>query len=147
MYEQAGKRLDVQIRDKRLSVIEPNEHSRESAVAFLKSRGWSEGTLLLGVNINAGSLSLERRWPLDHWRSLIESLLECYDNMLVVLTGSSSEQYYYTNVRHVRKRLLELFSILGRVFVLLKPLDAMTVPFLNGGDLQVILGKKGDEKS
>lgn len=94
VYEQAGKRLDVQIRDKRLSVIEPNEHSRESAVAFLKSRGWSEGTLLLGVNINAGSLSLERRWPLEHWRSLIESLLECYDNMLVVLTGSSSEQSY-----------------------------------------------------
>lgn len=58
-----------------------------------------------------------------------------------------SRNYYYTSIRHVRKRLSELFPLIGKCLALLKPLDAATVPFLNGGDLQVILRKKNTSTS
>lgn len=120
------------------------------AHSFLKDRGH----LLLSMP-DAGSFffrMLKSRWPGIHphyhnvyfSKATVSALARKCGFEVVRIR---SKQYYYTNVRHVRKRLLELFSIFGRVFVLLKPLDAMTVPFLNGGDLQVILRKKGDKKS
>ena len=63
VYEQAGKCIDAVINDKRLIAIEADEECKKSVSGFMRNRGWPKGTVLLGVNINAGSLSLERRWP------------------------------------------------------------------------------------
>lgn len=55
------------------------------------------------------------------------------------------KQYFYTNICHIRRRLKELFPLIGSVLGLLRPFDSLTVPFLNGGDLQVVLQKKVSE--
>lgn len=94
VYEQAGRRIDVVIEDKRLSLIEPGEECKQSVSDFMRNLGGPEGTLLLGVNINAGALSLERRWPLENWGFLIESLLDRYRDMRIILTGSKGEKEY-----------------------------------------------------
>lgn len=52
------------------------------------------------------------------------------------------KQYFYTNICHIRRRLKELFPLIGPVLGLLRPFDSLTVPFLHGGDLQVVLRKK-----
>lgn len=89
---------------------------------------------------------LKRRWPGLHphhhhmyfSKKTLRRLAESCGFQVLVLR---SRQYYYTHVRHVRKRMLELFPLAGKVFSGLKPFDAATIPFLNGGDLQVILTK------
>jgi ADP-heptose:LPS heptosyltransferase len=94
VYEEAGRRLDVTISDRSLSRIEPTEAEAESVRQFLGEHGWSEGKVLLGVNVNSGELSLERRWPKEKWGTLISALLERHSEMYIVATGSPDEQAY-----------------------------------------------------
>lgn len=94
VYEQAGKRIDVVIDSRELIRLEPDAESRNSAATFFEDLGWPNDAIILGVNINAGALSLERRWPLDNWRFLIEKLFEKHPNVRIVLTGSKDEKQY-----------------------------------------------------
>ncbi len=98
VYEEAGRRLDVTISDRSLSRIEPTEAEAESVRQFLGEHGWSEGKVLLGVNVNSGELSLERRWPKKKWGALMSALLERHDNIYIVMTGSPGEQAYVESV-------------------------------------------------
>ena len=94
VYEQAGQELGVEIKNKSLSRLNTDEKSRQSAKEYLAGHGFGPGMVLCGVNINASELSHQRRWPVKNWAVLIEKLLENYENMLVVLTGSPSERSY-----------------------------------------------------
>ncbi len=98
VYEEAGRRLDVTISDRSLSRIEPTEAEAESVRQFLGEHGWSEGKVLLGVNVNSGELSLERRWPKGKWGALMSALLERHGEMYIVATGSPDEQAYVESV-------------------------------------------------
>lgn len=46
------------------------------------------------ININASSLRIERRWPLQNFRNLIVKLSGAFNNLNFVLTGSESEKEY-----------------------------------------------------
>lgn len=139
-----------------VAAFEVLEHLIDPAGFLRKVHGFlkDHGYLFLSMP-DIGSLwfkLLGRRWPGIHpyyhniyFSNATVRSLACKCGFEVVKIRS--KQYYYTNVRHIRKRLLELSSGFGRVFVLLKPLDSFTVPFLNGGDLQVILRKNGSQQS
>ncbi len=94
VYEQAGDQLGAPIDDHRLSTLEPSEAARAEARALLERHGWSAGEPLLGVNVNAGELSLERRWPRRHYAELLASLLERHPRLRIVLTGTAAERDY-----------------------------------------------------
>jgi ADP-heptose:LPS heptosyltransferase len=94
VYRQVARRLDTDIEDLQLSRVDPGAEARRSVERFLRLRGWSASTPLLGVNINAGDLCLERRWPLDRYTQLIETLLEKHPDLRVVLTGTPDERGY-----------------------------------------------------
>jgi ADP-heptose:LPS heptosyltransferase len=53
---------------------------------------------LLGVNVNAGDLCLERRWPVDRFGVVLTRLLEDRPTLRLVLTGSPSERPYVSSV-------------------------------------------------
>ncbi len=116
VYEQAGQRLDVTVSDHSLSRIEPTEAEAESARQFLSRHGWSEGKVLLGMNINAGEKSLERRWPIENWKNLIETMLQRHDNMYIVLTGSPNERQYVESLWQLfsEKYLPRIMVVAGR---------------------------------
>jgi ADP-heptose:LPS heptosyltransferase len=81
----------------------------------LRAAGWNGVDRLIGVNVNAGDLSLERRWPAAHFAALIERLARV-DGVGVVLTGSREEAEY---VESVRASLSEptrsrVFAVAGR---------------------------------
>jgi ADP-heptose:LPS heptosyltransferase len=99
VYEEAGRRLDVTISDRSLSRIGPTEAEAKSVRQFLGKHGWSEGKVLLGININAGELCPERRWPIENWKVLITALLERNEDMYIVLTGSPDERAHVESVR------------------------------------------------
>ena len=94
VYRQVARRLDTDIDDPRLSRIDPGDQARRSVEQFLRRHGWTADSPLLGVNINAGDLCLERRWPIEHFVRLIETLLDRYEDLHIVLTGTPDERGY-----------------------------------------------------
>ena len=59
-------------------------------------------------NVNAGELSLERRWPLDSFRRLIDALLERSPGATAVLIGHGDSEIKYAATIPRRDRLLDL---------------------------------------
>lgn len=120
--------------------------------AFLKKAHHflrDDGRLFLSTP-DVGSLwfrLLKKRWPGIHpnYHNVYfsrKTLRQMADLCGFEVVHIHSRPFFYTNICHVRRRLSELFPLIGRCLGLLKPLDACTIPFLNGGDLQVVLKKK-----
>jgi ADP-heptose:LPS heptosyltransferase len=104
VFAQAGSRIDVAVEERSLHPIPVDEAARRSAEQSLQSAGWTGVGRVIGVNVNAGDLSLERRWPVENFVSLIETLLARHADLAVVLTGAAGEAGY---VRALHARLGE----------------------------------------
>lgn len=96
IFAQAGTPLDVPVDDLSLLRVPVDPAALARADAFLAERGWGASTRVVGVNVNAGELSLERRWPSANFASLIESLVGRHADVRVLLTGGPDE------IAHIR---------------------------------------------
>ena len=94
VYRQAAQLLDAEVADTGLSRFDPGDEARREAKDFLCKHGWSSGEPLLGVNINAGVMCAERRWPQEHFVEVLEALTARHANLWIVLTGAPAEQEY-----------------------------------------------------
>lgn len=94
VYRQMAERLDVMIHDLRLSRIEPEPAAATACETLLREHGWAPGTPLLAVNVNAGDMSLERRWPIERFADVAATLLSRHAALRIVLTGSPDERDY-----------------------------------------------------
>jgi lipopolysaccharide heptosyltransferase II len=78
--------------DRVLPALLPPEGSWERCRQRLtRQPAWREGEPIVVVNPNAGEMALERRWPTEHVRRVIEDLTAKHE-VNVVLVGSSSER-------------------------------------------------------
>lgn len=102
IFAHAGSRIDVTVDDRPLSPVPVDEAARARVEGSLRERGWSREERLVGVNVNAGDLSLERRWPVESFVSVIEALIARHPDVRVLLTGAAGEASY---VRSVHERL------------------------------------------
>ncbi len=102
VFAQAGSHLDVPLEDQRLSPVPVVEAARErvseSLRDFARRDGGPAPGRLVGVNVNAGEMSLERRWPVANFVDLVESLLARHPDIRVLLTGSAVEAGYVNTV-------------------------------------------------
>ena len=98
VYAAAAKRLGVTIRDTRLSRIAVPDTARQSVRQFLTAQGWSPEALLVGLNVNAGDMSLERRWPLPRFGVVAQTLLQRHADLRLVLVGSAAERAYVSSL-------------------------------------------------
>lgn len=106
VYSAAGRRLGVTVRDARLSRINVPDTARQSAREFLTRQGWAPEGLLVGMNVNAGDMSLERRWPLARFGLVAQTLLERHLDLRLVLVGTSAERTYVSSLlQHVPPEL------------------------------------------
>ena len=112
-YAQLGKSIGLETRDQ--PPINIPESKKDEADRYLRELGWEPGTLLIGVNPNASDLKTERRWPREHFVSLIESIptdLRC----MILLVGSPAEySYVQTIASQVKVGSERVFNIAGRV--------------------------------
>jgi ADP-heptose:LPS heptosyltransferase len=104
VFAQAGRHLDVTIEDMRLAPVPVEDATRRRVEESLRANGCKDGERLVGVNVNAGDMSLERRWPVEGFVGLIETLLARHADVRVLLTGGPGEVGY---VRSVFDRLRE----------------------------------------
>jgi ADP-heptose:LPS heptosyltransferase len=81
-----------QLFDPQLSPLTTYEAERSELTDFLQRESITTGLLVL-VNPNAGDLCLERRWPAESFKSVIERLASRKD-VWIILVGSSAEAEY-----------------------------------------------------
>ena len=94
IFCEAGRQLDVDLTDHRISRLEVSPEALRAAQDSLQLAGWRQGTPLLGVNVNAGELCRERRWPIERFAWVVERLLRQRPDLFVAVTGSPSESAY-----------------------------------------------------
>ncbi len=98
IFAQAGTPLDVPVEDLSLVRIPTDPAALARADAFLAERGWGPPMRIVGVNVNAGELSLERRWPVANFAEVVESLVTRHADVRVLLTGAPDERAYIQTV-------------------------------------------------
>lgn len=76
-----------------VSPLQYDEKDEARAVALLERRGLREGAPFAVLNPNAGSLSLERRWPAPRFVELAHRLIAS-EKWSIALIGSKAEREY-----------------------------------------------------
>ena len=102
VFAQAGSHLDVPIEDGTLTRVPVDEAARtrvdQSLRKWIGGADGAAGGRLVGVNVNAGEMSLERRWPVENFIALIEALIARHSDVRVLLTGAAGEADYVRTV-------------------------------------------------
>jgi ADP-heptose:LPS heptosyltransferase len=104
VFAQAGSYLDVNVENAALTPVPVADETRARVEQSLREHGVLPHERLVGVNVNAGDMSLERRWPVEGFAELIDALLARHADVRVLLTGAPGEAAY---VRSVYDRLDE----------------------------------------
>lgn len=107
LYLELGRKVGILTSDIPLSklIVRPQSSKITSLpVHFLNCSN------LMTVNPNASDLSLERRWPLNHFAKAVRKILETSPLTKVVLIGASGEAAY------VQSLFDHLWEFPGRVF-------------------------------
>ncbi|HTM58468.1 MAG TPA: glycosyltransferase family 9 protein [Candidatus Udaeobacter sp.] len=104
IFAQAGSRIDVPVLNNGLRPLPVDEGARARVQETLRRQGMEGELRLIGINVNAGELSLERRWPIERFAWVAESLLARHPDVRVLFTGAPGEAGY---VRTAYDRLSE----------------------------------------
>ncbi|MFI5365537.1 MAG: glycosyltransferase family 9 protein [Candidatus Binatia bacterium] len=97
VYGDAAAAIAAPVTDKRPCRIAVEPDAVERCRERLRVAGWNGTDRLIGVNVNAGELSLERRWPGERFAAVLERL-SASDGVQAVLTGAPDEADYVGGV-------------------------------------------------
>ena len=77
-----------------LATVQPSAESQERVRSSLgrKYPVVNQGYRMVLVNINAGDFLPQRKWPPDHFRRFIVTVLEQHPDVLILMTGSPGER-------------------------------------------------------
>lgn len=92
------------------------EHEERELVSILTARGWDAGRSTVVVNVNAGPLNLNRRWPIENFRELVGQVLDRRDHQVVLIGGGSEADYVADLCRSLAGRA-GLIDVSGRISI------------------------------
>src|SRR5262245_11228440 len=112
VYQDAAAAIGATVTDKRPCRVAVDASLVERCRARLRAEGWNGSDRIVGVNVNAGELALERRWPLERFATVLERLAGL-DGVRALLTGAPDEAEYVASVLErlgdaARKRVLNV---------------------------------------
>lgn len=119
-----ARSLGADTADMALAQIAIPHESEYYVAGLLQKAGIRQGDFLIAMNINAGQLCLERRWPAEKFAELTEKLLS-NNNVKIVLIGDAEDVPYvnmFVKMAEWPKGLINLAGKLdiGALAVLLK---------------------------
>ena len=97
VYNEAAVAIGAPVVDPRPCRITVAPAFVDRCRAELRAAGWNGADRLVGVNVNAGELSFERRWPADRFAAVLERLAGI-EGLQAVLTGADDEADYVAGV-------------------------------------------------
>jgi SAM-dependent methyltransferase len=152
LYDIPIEKFDVEDKFHFITMFELIEHviDPKGLLIQVKQMLEKEGYILVSTP-DAGSFFfrlLGKKWPSIHpaahnfyFNSSNFQLLAEKCGLEVV--SITSAQFLWSDVFHLRKRLAEIFPKIKALFSPLRLFDRMIIPFISGGDLRIILRKKG----
>lgn len=116
-YNDAARALDAPVTDPQPLRLEIDASLTDRCREKLRAAGWNGADRLVAVNVNAGELSFERRWPLERFAALVSALC-ARPGVQPVLTGAPHEAPYVAQLvdrlpPDARARVLNLAGKLG----------------------------------
>ena len=96
LYRNIGKTMGIERINCNLEKLNPAHAKKREILGILQQHGYKLNEYLIGININASSVLLLRRWPLENFVTLVESLVERIDkkSYKLVMLGSGDEIDY-----------------------------------------------------
>jgi ADP-heptose:LPS heptosyltransferase len=91
-YLQIARALGFDVRP--IELPAPQVSTEEHGSIQANYRKQNPGSMLIAVNPHASDLLFERRWPVEKFASVLDSISGKYPNALFVITGSPSEKNY-----------------------------------------------------
>jgi ADP-heptose:LPS heptosyltransferase len=119
--------------------IDLSDDDRLRGDALLAERGIHHGEKMIAMNINAGSLCLERRWPIDRFAELTRKILKNHPHAIVLIGDRSDVPYIdqFLEMTGKEPRVINLAGMLtiGTLTVLLS--RAMLLVTNDSGPLHI----------
>lgn len=97
VYAHAARAIDATVDDVSPCRLTVDEADLDRCRERLRSAGWNGEDRLVGVNVNAGELSFERRWPRERFAELVARVVET-PGVCVVLSGTGEESEYVDGI-------------------------------------------------
>ena len=88
-----GRAIGADTNDASPVRIDLSDEDRRQCNALLAEKGIQPGDRLIAMNINASSLCLERRWPIDRFAELTRRILKNHPHTIVLIGGRSDVPY------------------------------------------------------
>jgi ADP-heptose:LPS heptosyltransferase len=88
---------------------------KEQLDGILDSNGFQKGLPLVVLNVNAGELSIERRWPKEHFAELAKRLLRKFEIQVVFIGIDEDRPYVQEVLKEIdeKERILNLSGVLS----------------------------------
>ena len=107
-----GRAIGADTNDLSLARIGVNDDDRRRLDTLLAETGIEPEEKLIAMNINASSLCLERRWPIERFAELSRRILENFP-CRIVLIGSRSEMPYSTRLMEMTGKDPRVVNLAG----------------------------------
>lgn len=113
-YRQLGRALGLDPTPHWVRPVPPSA-ARDEAAGLLEQLGVAPGDRVVGVNVNASDLRIERRWPAENFARVIATLQDL-PRLHVLLIGSPAERAYVTRAQQLIGPLrVPVHNIAGRL--------------------------------
>ncbi|OGL39033.1 MAG: hypothetical protein A3C43_06780 [Candidatus Schekmanbacteria bacterium RIFCSPHIGHO2_02_FULL_38_11] len=93
--------LGIESNDKEIDKIKPSDREKKYIKELLKSEGFTENNLIIGVNINSSDMCYERRWPEENFRKLISELINSHNAKIIMIGGEEDKDYVEKTVKEL----------------------------------------------
>jgi lipopolysaccharide heptosyltransferase II len=70
---------------------------------------------IIGINVNAGPLGLQRRWPKEKFVSLIDRIANLSNKVKIVLIGAEDERHYVGEIINATNSLNKIINLAGKL--------------------------------
>ena len=109
-----GRAVGADTDDRSLAPIRVDDDDRRRLDTLLAGTGIEPGEKLVAMNINASSLCLERRWPIERFEELSRRVLKNFP-CRIVLTGSRSEAPYSVRLMEMTGKDPRMINLAGEL--------------------------------
>ena len=109
-----GRRIGIDTDDMKPAALRIDENDRRNLSSLFSSFGIQQEDTLIVMNINASTLCIERRWPIDRFAKLALKILLSSD-VKIVLIGDAHDAPYVDRFLKMVQYDTRIFNLTGRL--------------------------------
>tara|TARA_Y100000310_G_C20656818_1_gene802409 strand:+ start:267 stop:1427 length:1161 start_codon:yes stop_codon:yes gene_type:complete len=114
-YLNLAKKIGIEAKYSKLVPITFSKKDTTELERILKKNKIKKTDRLIGINVNASNFAKQRRWPMENFIKLTDSIIEEYGKIKIVFTGSKEELFHVDKVVKPIKRKRNIVNLAGKI--------------------------------